>query len=129
MLVSRWMRTAVPGIANLATTSLGIASLGIMVAAVVAPAVAQPYDYGTPSSPPPLPPSYEPAPPRYAPPPPAYEPPPGSRCEASFPGEYHRRRFVCPMRVAKPVGAACRCVAPPPPGYPPGPVAHGRVIP
>jgi hypothetical protein len=138
MVVARVMRTA---------------AVGIMLASVALPAVAQSYGYGSPSSPPPAPgygpppppnygppppPSYGPPPPpptyapeprpAYGPPPPAYGPP-GSRCEASFPGRYHRHRFVCPMRVSKPVGAPCHCVAPPPPGYPPGPAAHGRVIP
>jgi hypothetical protein len=103
------------------------AALGMVLASIGLPAMAQPYGYGPP---PPPPPGYGPPPPPadYPPPQPDYGPP-GSRCEASYPGRHHWHRFVCPMRVSKPVGAPCRCVAPPPPGYPPEPPARGRVIP
>ena len=129
-----------------------IAAIGVVLGLAAGPAMAQqPYGYGQPAPgygappegadgpPPPQP--YGPPPPQpyaptqpqpYGPPPPqpGYGQPPGSRCEASFDGEYRRHRFVCPMRIAKPVGAPCRCVAPPrAPGYPPGPVARGIVIP
>ena len=116
----------------------------IMLAGMTMPAVAQqPYGYGSPQpqsqaqpqpgyGPPPQQPGYGPPPPGEGPPPPppGYGPPPGSRCEASFEGGYRRHRFICPMRVGKPVGAPCRCEPPPPaPGYPPGPPARGHVIP
>ena len=79
--------------------------------------------YPPPGYPPPAAPGYPPPPPAYAP------PPPGSRCEAAYVGAYRHRRFICPMRVAKPVGAPCHCVADTAPGYPPGPPIRGRVIP
>ena len=115
-----------------------------------APAPAYGAPPGDPNEAPPPPPAYGPPPPQagyaqpgygqpgYAQPgypqpgyaQPGYSQPPGSRCEAAFDGEYRRHRFVCPMRIAKPVGAPCRCVAPPrEPGYPPRPVARGTVIP
>ena len=91
-----------------------VAAIGIMLACSAAPAMAQPYGYGAPP------------PPSYRPPPPYAPSPPGSRCRARFPDG---QRLICPMRVSKPVGAPCRCIAPPPPGYPPEPAVHGRVIP
>lgn len=115
--------------------SMTIAAAGACLVGATMPALAQSYGYGPP------PPAYAapssptylaPQPRAYGPPvpPPSYGPPPGTRCEASFEGEYRGRHFVCPMRVVKPVGAHCRCVAPPvAPGYPPGPTARGRVIP
>ena len=128
-----------------------IAAIGMAASLAAAPALAQSYGYGAqapaysappgdPDAPPPPPPAYGPPPPQpgygqpgYGQPgdaQPGYSQPPGSRCEAAFDGEYRRHRFVCPMRIAKPVGAPCRCVAPPrEPGYPPGPVARGTVIP
>ena len=51
--------------------------------------------------------------------------PPGSRCDAYFETQYGPRQRVCPMGVAKPVGAPCAC----PPRGPYGPTAQGRVIP
>ena len=99
--MSRWMR---------------MATAGALLALSAVPAVAQPYGYDQPQ-------------PQYQQPPAAYGPPPGSRCEASYPGEHHHHRFVCPMRVSKPVGAPCHCVLDTAPGYPPGPAAHGQVIP
>ena len=87
-----------------------------------------PPGYAQPGYPPPAAPGYPP--PGYgSPPPQAYAPPPGSRCEAAYVGAYRHRRFICPMRVAKPVGAPCHCVADAAPGYPPGPPIRGRVIP
>ena len=104
-----------------------------MLASLAMPSLAQqPYGYGSPQPPAygPPPSAEGPPPPAYGPPPPAYGPPPGSRCEASFEGGYRHSRFVCPMRVGKPVGAPCRCLpTPPAPGYAPGPPARGRVIP
>jgi len=119
--MSRWMR---------------MATAGALLALSAMPAVAQPYGYDQPQPQYQQPPAaYGPPPPNYGPPPPpsyaqpAYGPPPGSRCEASYPGEHHHHRFVCPMRVSKPVGAPCHCVLDTAPGYPPGPAAHGQVIP
>ena len=134
--------------------ALRIAALAGMLLALAPPASAQSYGYGTPAQapppapgyappqqppgyPPPPPPGYPPPqgapgypPPGYPPPPPGYAPPPpGSRCEAAYAGAYHRHRFICPMRVAKPIGAPCHCVADAAPGYPPGPPVRGRVIP
>ena len=137
-----------------------IAAIGVALGFAAGPAMAQqPYGYSQPApaygappegaDEPPPPQQYGPPQPQpYGPPPPqpgygqapqlgygqplqpGYGQAPGSRCEASFDGEYRRHRFVCPMRIAKPVGAPCRCVAPPrAPGYPPGPVARGTVIP
>ena len=51
--------------------------------------------------------------------------PPGSRCNAFFETRNGPRQRVCPMGVAKPVGAPCAC----PPRGPYGPTAQGRVIP
>ena len=85
---------------------------GIILVVAAGPAMAQPYGYGQQApaygSPPEG--AYGPPPPAYGPPPPqpVYREQPGSRCEASFDGEYRRHRFVCPMRIAKPVGAPCR---------------------
>ncbi len=110
--------------------AIRIAAVAGLLVALAPPASAQSYGYGAPAPPPPPPPpGYPPPPGPGYPPPPAYGPPPGSRCEARYAGAYRHRRFVCPMRVAKPVGAPCRCVADPAPGYPPGPPIHGRVIP
>ena len=61
---------------------------------------------------------------QYYPPPEAYGPP-GSRCNAFRRTPYGPRQIVCPMGLAKPVGAPCACPAPGPYGRP----AHGRVIP
>ncbi len=116
--------------------TIRIAALAGMLVALAPPASAQSYGYGTPAPapPPPAAPGYappQPAAPGYPPPsypPPGYPPPPGSRCEATYAG-YRRRRFVCPMRVAKPIGAPCHCVPDAAPGYPPGPPIRGRVIP
>lgn len=51
--------------------------------------------------------------------------PPGRRCDAVFETQSGPRRRVCPMGVAKPVGAPCAC----PPRRPYGPTAEGRVTP
>ena len=51
--------------------------------------------------------------------------PPGGRCDAVFDTRNGPRRRVCPMGVAKPVGAPCSC----PPRNPYGPTAEGRVVP
>lgn len=104
---------------------------GVMLGSIAMPAMAQSYGYGSQPSAygPPPPPAYGPPPPAYGPPQQYQPPPPGSQCEASFERE-RRRPFICPMRVSKPVGAPCHCVAPPPaPGYAPGPSARGHVIP
>lgn len=112
-----------------------IATIGMSFGVIAGPALAQSYGYDAPAPAYGAPPAGaygSPPPVAYGAPPsrPGYGQPPGSRCEASFEGEYRRRRFVCPMRIAKPVGASCRCVAAPRvPGDPPGPVARGRVIP
>ena len=57
-------------------------------------------------------------------PPPGYGPP-GSRCNAYLDTPYGPRERVCPMGIAKPVGAPCTC----PSRRPYGPPAEGRVIP
>ena len=57
-------------------------------------------------------------------PPPGYGPP-GSRCNSYLDTPYGPRERVCPMGVAKPVGAPCTC----PSRRPYGPSAEGRVIP
>ena len=54
-----------------------------------------------------------------------YYGPPGSQCDAYFRTPYGPRQIVCPMGVAKPVGAPCRCPAPGP--Y--EPPARGHVVP
>lgn len=117
-----------------------IVAIGMAASLAAAPALAQSYGYGAPAPAyrapqgdpggPPPPQAYGPPPPQPGYAQPGYSQPPGSRCEAAFDGEYRHDRFVCPMRIAKPVGAPCRCVAAPrEPGYPPGPVARGTVIP
>ena len=79
-----------------------------------------PQGYGQAPYPPPPPYGQQPG---YATP--AYGPP-GGRCDAYFETVYQgSRRRVCPMGVAKPVGAPCTC----PPRFPNGPYAQGQVIP
>ncbi len=51
--------------------------------------------------------------------------PPGSQCNAYFETRYGTRQRLCPMGVAKPVGAPCAC----PPRGPYGQTAQGQVIP
>lgn len=106
------------------TRVVTLAAIVMMASTIAAPAWAQSYGYGAapPPPPPPPPPGYAAPPP---PPPPGYERP-GAHCSARFESG---QPMLCRMRVAKPVGAPCRCIAePPPPGYPPEPPLEGQVV-